>query len=91
MKLGVSQPEPFRVYQDAPQYDIENRRVQKLKQYGGDDYYRSKTAGLIDTSNNRDTRNSENFRAKQIGLQNNRTLGVKMPLGNLTQNTQHLK
>ena len=91
MKLGQWQPESFRIYEDVPQYDIENRRVQKLKQYGGDDYYKSKTTGLSESPVYRNNQSVENVRAKQFSSQGVRTLGQKQPLGNLTQNTQHLK
>ena len=91
IKLGQWQTESFRIYEDASQYDIENRRVQKLKQYGGVDYYKSKTTGLSESPVYRNNQNVENVQAKQMMTQDIRTLGQKQPLGNLTQNTQHMK
>ena len=93
--LTLTRGEPFKIYQDVPQYDIENRSIQKLRQYGGDDYYRSRKVGLSESSVEREARNGEdrvdNIRVKQFGSQEIRAVGMKQPLGSLTQNTQHLK
>ena len=91
IRLGQWQTDSFRIYEDVPQYDIENRRVQKLKQYGGVDYYKSKTNGLSESPVYKNNQNVENVQPKQIISQEIRNLGQKQPLGNLTQNTQHLK
>lgn len=93
--LALIRGEPFKIYQDVPQYDIENRSIQKLRQYGGDDYYKSRKAGMSESSVEREARNgenrSDNIRVKQFGSQDNRAMGLKQPLGSLTQNTQYLK
>ena len=92
-RSGQSPGEPFKIYQDVPQYDIENRSIQKLKQYGGDDYYKSKQAGSpLGARESRENQSTGGtLKPKQFNTQDNRTSSLKQPLGSLTQNTQHLK
>ena len=92
LKSGQSHRSPFRIYEDVPQYDVENRSIQKLRQYGGDDYYKSKQSGPLMVRNSHENEDTNGtVVSKQFGSQENRILSVKQPLGSLTQNTQHLQ
>ena len=92
LKSGLAHRSPFRIYEDVPQYDVENRSIQKLRQYGGDDYYKSKQSGPLALRSSHENENTHGTPgSKQFGSQDNRILSVKQPLGSLTQNTQHLQ
>ena len=91
LKSGQTRSSPFRIYEDVPQYDVENRSIQKLRQYGGDDYYKSKQSGPLAVRSHENENTHGTTGSKQFGSQENRILSVKQPLGSLTQNTQHLQ